>query len=72
MRGRDDRNEGLFSYVRLEERVPADHPLRAIRSLADEALADQGVKNPSGRPSNVDSPIRSRLALIRHALMRHT
>ena len=39
MRGRDDRDEGLFSYVRLEERVPADHPLRAIRSLADEALA---------------------------------
>jgi len=39
MRGRDDRDEGLFSYLRLEERVPADHPLRAIRSLADEALA---------------------------------
>lgn len=29
----------MFSYVRLEERVPADHPLRAIRALADEALA---------------------------------
>lgn len=39
MRGRDDRSEGLFSYVRLEERVPADHPLRPIRALADEALA---------------------------------
>src|SRR3954451_5078749 len=37
MRGRDDRSEGLFSYVRLEERVPADHPLRPIRALADEA-----------------------------------
>jgi transposase len=39
MRGRDEGSEGLFSYVRLEERVPRDHPLRAIRSLADAALA---------------------------------
>src|SRR5215216_1621608 len=39
MRGRDDRADGLFSYVRLEERIPADHPLRAVRRLADEALA---------------------------------
>ena len=39
MRGRDDGSEGLFSYVRLEERIPADHPLRAIRALADEALS---------------------------------
>ncbi len=39
MRGRDDRDEGLFSYVRLDERVPADHPLRAIRALTDEALS---------------------------------
>jgi transposase len=38
MRGRDNRSEGLFSYVRLEERVPKDHPLRAIRALIDEAL----------------------------------
>ena len=39
MRGRGDRSESLFSYVRLEERVPADHPLRPIRALADEVLA---------------------------------
>ena len=39
MRGQDDRAEGMFSYIRLEERVPADHPLRAIRALADEVLA---------------------------------
>ena len=56
MRGRDDRNEGLFSYVRLEERVPADHPLRAIRRLADEALAGlndrlEALYCGMGRPS---------------------
>ena len=39
MRGRAAGSEELFSYVRLEERIPADHPLRAIRTLADEALA---------------------------------
>ena len=39
MRGRDERGDGLFSYVDLETRVPLDHPLRAIRVLVDEALA---------------------------------
>ena len=39
MRGEDQRSEGFFSYVRLDTRIPADHPLRAIRSLADEALS---------------------------------
>ena len=38
MRGGDERNEGLFSYVSCEARVPADHPLRAIRAIVDEAL----------------------------------
>ncbi len=38
MRGEDQRREGLFSYVPLERRIPADHPLRAIRALTDEAL----------------------------------
>ena len=39
MRGEDQRSEGFFSYVRLEARIPADHPLRAIRELVDAALA---------------------------------
>src|SRR5258707_11747094 len=38
MRGEDERSEDLFSFVRLEQRVPADHPLRAIRALVDAAL----------------------------------
>lgn len=38
MRG-EDRNRGaLFSYVSCGARVPADHPLRAIRAVVDEAL----------------------------------
>lgn len=56
MRGRDDRSEGFFSYVRLEERIPKDHPLRSIRALADEALASlnkrfEGLYSTMGRPS---------------------
>lgn len=56
MRGRDDRSEGFFSYVRLEERIPKDHPLRPIRALADEALAAlnkrfEGLYSTMGRPS---------------------
>ena len=39
MRGREAVSANLFSDVRLEERVPADHPLRPIRALADEVLA---------------------------------
>jgi transposase len=40
MRGEDQRSEALFSYVRLDTRIPADHPLRAIRALIDEALTE--------------------------------
>ena len=30
----------MFSYVSAEQRVPADHPLRAIRALVDDVLCD--------------------------------
>jgi transposase len=39
MRGEDQQSEGFFSYVRLDKCIPADHPLRAIRALIDEALS---------------------------------
>jgi hypothetical protein len=56
MRGREDRSDGFFSYVRLEERIPADHPLRPIKALADEALGGlnerfEGLYSSMGRPS---------------------
>jgi transposase len=38
MRGKDQRPDVLFSYVSLETRIPADHPLRPIREIVDEAL----------------------------------
>jgi transposase len=56
MRGGDERTGELFSYVDLEKRVRANHPLRAIRALVNEALAtlehDLSALYPSiGRPS---------------------
>jgi transposase len=38
MRGADEQPGSMFSYVSLEERVPPDHPLRAIRRITDRAL----------------------------------
>ncbi len=56
MRGKDRRSEVLFSYLSLETRIPADHPLRAIREIADEALqklspAFSKLYAREGRPS---------------------
>ena len=56
MRGKDHRSEGFFSYVRLETRIPADHPLRPIREIVDEALrklspAFSRLYAREGRPS---------------------
>ena len=44
MRGADVYNEALFSTVRLEDFVPAKHPLRPIREWINEALAQMDAK----------------------------
>jgi transposase len=40
MRGPDEQQGWVFSYVSAEERVPADHPIRVIRKLANEILEE--------------------------------
>src|SRR3974377_1327275 len=40
MRGEDRTGGALFSYVDVEKRIPAKHPLRAMRRLTDAALAE--------------------------------
>lgn len=39
MRGEDGLQESLFTFAKLEDFVPAEHPLRPIRLLVNEALA---------------------------------
>jgi transposase len=56
MRGIDQRSGSLFSYVDIEARVPAVHPLRRIRGLTNRALAPLDEKFAAlyateGRPS---------------------
>lgn len=56
MRGTDEMTGALFSYVDLEERVPARHPLRLIRRIVNNALAGLDAEfevlyAKEGRPS---------------------
>jgi hypothetical protein len=43
MRGDDREPDSMFSYVSPEQRIPKDHPLRAIRTLVDGVLGDMST-----------------------------
>jgi transposase len=56
MRGEDQPQTALFSYVSIEDRIPADHPLRTIQTLVNPILAAlsprfQTMYSTMGRPS---------------------
>lgn len=56
MRGDDEICGSLFSYIDLEDRVRADHPLRSIREIVNAALAElsrdfAALYSGIGRPS---------------------
>lgn len=56
MRGEDSSSGNLFSYVDLESRVPAKHPLRLIRTVVNEVLGSlsgefERLYSSTGRPS---------------------
>ena len=56
MRGDERIQDGMFSYVTLEQRVPQDHPLREIRRITDVVLRSlswefDSLYSASGRPS---------------------
>ena len=40
MRGDDEQQASVWSYIPLEQRVPADHPLRPLRTMVDEVLRE--------------------------------
>jgi len=56
MRGEDEKQDAVFSYVSPAERVPRDHPLRPVRKLVDQALKEMSPQfarlySKVGRPS---------------------
>src|ERR1700682_383351 len=56
MRGDERVQDGMFSYVSLEQRVPSDHPLREVRRVTDTVLRRlspevDALYADSGRPS---------------------
>ena len=56
MRGDDEQQAAMFSYITLAQRIPADHPVRQIRQLVDRALARldadfEKLYSSTGRPS---------------------
>ena len=56
MRGEAEEPEAIFSYITPAQRVPQDHPLRAVRKVVDAALARmsprfQRLYARTGRPS---------------------
>lgn len=56
MHGEDIEQANLFSYVSLESRIPAQHPLRPIRALIDRVVAEVSaefvVAEAERRPSS--------------------
>ena len=56
MRGSDPKQDGMFSYVSPEQRVPAEHPLRPLRTMVDDILKEMSPRFAKlyadrGRPS---------------------
>ena len=63
MRGGDESQGGMFSYISAEARVPSDHPLRPIRAMADAALVRLSPEfsklySSIGRPSIAPERLR--------------
>jgi len=71
MRGPDEKQGEVFSYVPLEQRIPRDHPLRRIRPMVDRGLKEmwshfEALYARRGRPSI--APERLLRALLLQAL----
>ena len=70
MRGSDVRSGSLFSYVDLEQRVRADHPLRKIREIVNAALADLSADFDALYPPKVGRPSIPPERLLRAMLLQ--
>ena len=75
MRGSDGMQESLFTVAKLEDFVPADHPLRPIRLLVNEALGRlNGLFNliyaDSGRASIAPEKLLRAMLILLMLLVR--
>jgi transposase len=74
MRGDDERQEIVFSYVNAEDRIPKDQPLRGIRSMVELALRDldlhfEALYARRGRPSIApEKLVRALLLMILYSI----
>ena len=74
MRGDDQKQAAMFSYLTLAQRIPADHPARQIRALADRALARmdgelEKLYSDTGRPSIApERLLRATLLMILYSI----
>ena len=71
MRGTEEVQDAMFSYISAEQRVPKDHPLRPIRRIMDEVLKRlspefEQMYSTTGRPSI--APERLLRAMVLQAL----
>ena len=60
MRGDDEQQAPMWSYVSPEQRIPQDHPLRPLRTLVDFVLKELSPRfsrlyAKTGRPSSLRS-----------------
>ena len=74
MRGDDLQQAGMFSYLSPEQRVPQDHPLRAIRKLCDAVFCGtvatvRQTLRPHGAPFDRTGEVAAR-AVAASALQR--
>jgi transposase len=74
MRGDDQQQTAMFSYVTLAQRIPAEHPARQIRVLVDRALARmdgelEKLYSATGRPSIApERLLRATLLMILYSI----
>jgi transposase len=74
MRGKDEQQLDVFSYVSPEQRVPQDHPLRPLRAMTDVALKElqrrfNKLYAKTGRPSIApEKLLRALLLQVMHSV----
>src|SRR5215469_4007769 len=74
MRGDDQQQSGIFSYVTMEQRIAADHPARGIRAMVDGALKRMDAELSklyarTGRPSIApERLLRAQLLMVLYSI----